>query len=222
MKQCARIFAIGALGWLVVPSLGCGGAATPQRTVQEYRNAIRSNSPGKAHALLSTDARLATPNDRFLASFQRRVDAGRPLLDQLEHATNADAHLTATLQYSRYERVEMELVEGRWVITSGLGELYSQSSPRATATSFIRSVQANDAQALLRLVPAEYRTRMSVEDMASWLELRADELAETIALLELHLDQPIGITGTNATLRYGVGEMTFVLEGGRWMIENFH
>lgn len=201
--------------------IGCGGASTPQRTAADYEGAVKSGASERAWRLHTQDYRASVSRDRFESDFERRVEAAADVVPALEHASNSDASLTAELPYSEYETVELAFVDGAWRITAGVGQLYSQSTPRETIVSFIRAVEAGNAAALMPLVPPEFRAQMSEADLERWLDESADDLAQTVALLKSSVDGPIYESGDSATIRYGASTMTLRRESGRWLIEDF-
>ena len=180
----SRILTAFGLSLALPFTAACGGAATPQETLRQYRDAIESEDQRHAWSLLSPEYRAQISEERFEADFGRRVDSGEMLIEQLSDAARNDASLTATLPYSGFETLELAFVGGRWVIVDGVGRLYSQSTPREALIAFIRAVQHENAEMLLRLVPSEYRAQMDVVDLAQWLDRRSSELDETLALLQ--------------------------------------
>ncbi len=210
-----------ALGILALVLVGCGRGDTPQDAARDYARAVRHDDPGLALSLSSEALRERTSEDRFAADFQRRVDAGDSLVEGLRHAADSDASLTASLPYSEYEKLELAFIDGRWRIVGGVAEFFGQRTPRAALVTFIRAVEAGDTQVLLAVVPAEYRSRIDASDLDEWLDRRADELAETLALLRSSLDAEIPEHDGRAVFRYGAREMEFVREDGRWVIADF-
>lgn len=170
---------------------------------------------------MSPDARAATSRERHDVEFSRRVEAGKPLREALRDAGRADARVTATLPYSRYETAELAWIEGRWQIVSGVARFYSQATPRDAAISFIRALEQGDASALRRLAPSAYRAQMSEDDVARWLEREEDAIAELIALLSASVDGPVVETGDTAVLRYGSSQLLMENEGGSWVVVDF-
>ena len=213
--------AFGLLIPLFVAATACGGAATPQEVLREYRDALDSADPDRAWDLMSPDVRSSSSEERFEADFERRLQAADVLAEQLDDASRSDAVITATLDYGRFESLEMAYVDGGWQILEGVGIFYSQASPRDALVSFIRAVHHSDIEQILLLVPVEYRAQMDADDVTDWLDRRNAELSETIALLEANVDTPIVESGDSAVLRYGSREIRFLREGGVWVIEDF-
>lgn len=201
--------------------MGCAGGRTPQHALREYRDALAHDRAGEAWRLMSEDARAATSRERHDAEFARRVEAGRPLREALRDAGSAEAQLSASLPYSRYETAELAWIDGRWQIVDGVGRFYSQATPRDATISFIRAIEQGDAAALRRLAPASYRGQMSEDDVMAWLEREADTLEELVSLLSASIDAPIAEAGAVAVLRYGASELRLANEGGRWVIVDF-
>ncbi len=205
----------------LVAACGSTGAATPQQTLRDYERALSNEDPAAARRLLDQTARASTSEQRFEDEFQRRVDAGDVYQRRVAAAAEADATVAAELEYNGYDRVELVLLDGEWRIQSGVGAVDSRDTPRAAAVAFIRAVEANDTRRMMNLVPSEWRARMSEEDLADWMQSRAAELAELVALLKTAVDAPVSMHGDRATLRYGSRQMSFVRESDSWMIEDF-
>lgn len=197
------------------------GGATPQDALRAYSSAVRSGDADRAWALTTTDYRAAHSRERFEAEFEARAAGGDAYADQLAEAADGAASVSAELPYSEFETLSLRYVDGQWRIVDGVGDLFSQATPRDTLQTFVRAVRANDATALLRLVPAEFRARITEDDLAEWLAARSDELAETVAKLEASADAPIPERDGRAVLRYGAEQMVFALEDGRWVIADF-
>jgi hypothetical protein len=199
----------------------CAGANTPHDAVRAYRDALASGNETAALAAISPSSREAMSPTRFASEFERRREAGAPLLDLLDKAARSDAQLTATLDYSDYERVSLALIDGQWRVTAGFADFDDQSTPRATALGFIRAVEVGDAVALLRLMPSAYRSQTDENTVSTWLVERADMLAETVALLRQSVNGTIVENGDEASLRYGAHEMRFARESAVWVIADF-
>lgn len=199
----------------------CSGTSTPQSVVDAYADAIDSDNANRAFGLTSPEYQAATPRARFEDEFDRRVEAGRDLVDALRDSADGPAHVRAVAPTSDMESIELELRDGEWVIVDGVGSFFSQASPRDALRTFVRALRTNDVATLLRLVPGEYRAQIDETTLEEWLALRVDELAETLALLEASIDAPIQQRDAEATIRYGAREMRFSREGNRWVIEDF-
>lgn len=213
--------ALVGLGLVGLGVAGCGGKQTPQRTVAAYAGALEREDAAAARALMSPELREATSAEQFEADFARRVSAGRSLQRQLRVAADSEATLTATLDWSRYEAIDLVWDDGRWSITSGVADVGDRSTPRAAVRTFVRAVSAGDAELLLALVPSEARGWTTVEEIASWLIEHEAELAERVALIEASLDRPLVEAGERATLNYGPSTLELVHEQGGWVIVDF-
>lgn len=197
------------------------GGATPQDALRAYAAAVRHADADRAWSLATADYRAAHSRERFDAEFAARVAGGDAYADALADAADGAASVSAELAYSDFETLELRYIDGQWRIVDGVGDLFSQATPRDALQTFVRAVRANDAAALLRLVPAEFRARITEDDLAEWLATRSEALAETVAKLEASADAPIRERDGRAVLRYGAEEMVFALEDGRWVIADF-
>lgn len=206
---------------LALSLVACAGGNTPHDAVRQYRDALAAPNETAALGAMSPSSREAMAPTRFSSEFERRREAGAPLLEQLDAAASADAQLTATLEYSDFERVELAYIDGQWRVLAGFADFDDQSSPRAVAVAFIRAVEVNDAGAIMRLMPSGFRAQTDEETVAAWLLERADMLAETVALLRQSVNGTIAESGDEATLRYGSHEMRFAREDNVWVIADF-
>ncbi len=204
-----------------VAAMGCAGGVTPQDTVREYARAVDRGDSDRAWALTAPEARSATSRARFNTDFASEAAAGESYTDALRRAADGSAELHAELPYSDFETATLAYVDGAWVITGGVGDFFSQATPRDTLRTFIRAVQSQDTQALMPLIPGEFRAQIEEDDLATWLEARSVELEQTVALLLSSVDAPIRERDGEAWLRYGSHEMSFVSENGRWVISDF-
>lgn len=207
---------------LALGAIACGGARTPQATVAAYERALRHDDAASALALTTAEYRAATPRERFVAEFDRRVAAGRSLRDQLAVAAEADAVLTASIPYSRYESVSLGFIDGQWRITGGVADMWDRSTPRAAVVAFVRAVTARDARGIVGLVPAEFLAHAGEAEIEQWLVSNETELTEMVALIEAELDQPIVAAGDSAIFHYGDASIRLRRENGGWVIVDFN
>ena len=117
----------------------------------------------------------------------------------------------------------MSLVDGRWVLSSPATKFYGQSTPREALASFLKAYAARRWDVIADLVPSKY----SVEDDAAvlekaWSDPEGREVIERlIKIIEEHLDDEIEVQGNRAFLRHPEGQVTFLREGGLWVILDF-
>lgn len=200
---------------------GCARAATPQQAVQRYAGALASSDQAAAERLLSDDARERYTGERGDVAFEQRVAAGEPLVEALRDAADQSATVRASLPYGDFDAIELELRDDRWVITSGVADLYGRSSPRDCYRALVRAIQARDEAALWELMPGAFRAEVTRDRLREWMEDSDAELTETADLLVLAADAPIQEVGDRATLRYGARILEMRREGAGWVVWDF-
>jgi hypothetical protein len=215
---------MAAAGWVVVLSAGCGagtGSDTPETTVATFAGALREGRYEDAYELMSR-------------SYQRRVtleEFRRRLTDNPEEAREAAEALarpdgppeeTAVVTYADGEQVQMVRESGDWRIATNIVDFYDQSTPRATLRSFLRAMERERYDVVMRFVPNADREGMTVERMReAWSGEGREEIERLLANLRANLDAPIEEVGDRATMPYGERfTAEFVREDGVWKVED--
>lgn len=88
-------------------------------------------------------------------------------------------------------------------------------TPESALEAFSRALRDRDYESAHRLLAAEYRSEVSVEELRDRLERNPDERKELAALLA----RPSGESEVTAEVQYGDGEVLRLrFEGGRWRL----
>ncbi|MBW2260335.1 MAG: hypothetical protein JRG91_00060 [Deltaproteobacteria bacterium] len=143
------------------------------------------------------------------------------LIDQALEDPGVSLSARITLEDGRV--VVMSLVEGRWVLESPATTFYGQATPREALVSFLDAFEAERWDVMADLVPSKY----SVQDDAAvlekaWSDPGGREVIERlIKIIDEHLYDEIEVQGNRAFLRHPEGQVTFLREGGLWVILDF-
>jgi hypothetical protein len=170
---------------------------------------------------LSADQREELEAQELSGALAQDPEMVENLLESMDQAL-ADPSISYSARVVLEDGTEviLLLVDGSWIIQSPVTTFYGQSTPRQALESFIRAFRAERWDVLADLVPSKY----SSEDDAlvlekAWSDPAGRETIERILkVVEEHLDDDIEIQGNRATLRYPEGQVSFLREGGRWVI----
>jgi hypothetical protein len=132
-----------------------------------------------------------------------------------------------TIDLVQGEPVTLVEEGGRWLVDDPtLFEPWSQRTPRAALRSFVRALEQQRYDVVLRLCPTQRRPTLSVDALRAYWEgeHKADNAA-LLARLRAALDapapgHPMVETGDEARMPYPGGEVRLVREDGAWKIEN--
>ncbi|HTM46830.1 MAG TPA: hypothetical protein VL137_17865 [Polyangiaceae bacterium] len=216
------------LGQVVLATLlllpGCAAdRASPNRVLQKYAEALQSGHTQDAYALLSTDARRDLP----YAAFERMVrenpgemqEISRSLLRPVD-----ESYVTATVTGPDGQSLQLVYEGGGWLLDASALDLYSQATPQAALTSFIRAFEAQRYDVLLRFVPSAKMEGMDEKTLrAAWQGEQKTEMQQLVQTLKGSLSTlKVEQLGDRATLSYGSGGSVEMLrEQGNWKIEEF-
>lgn len=214
---------------------GCASrGATPVDVLQSYAEALRDGRMRDAWGMLSTAARESMPYERFEATAREHPDE---LADAI-HAygdLQPEAPVTARLELASGEAITLYEEGGRWRLDPSALDFYGQHTPVQTLRSYVRALERQRWDVLLRMVPAQAReaiARAAAESggtpegriQASFTGPEANRVAVVIAALREALDRGrvVEVLGDRATMAYGTGGRSvarLVREGDRWRIE---
>ena len=192
----------------------------PVDTLRSYSAALTAGDYAAAYALMSEAYRRNHTKEEF----QRQLDdSPREVKETARRLQGAydDIEISAEFRYGLGDRMRLVREDGEWKIASNPIAYYSQDNPRAALRSFLRAYQLKRWDIMLRLVPNEYRQRMTAENVRDQFEgARAEEIAVMMNTLEANIDEPIEEKGATARMKYGGNyEVQFVREDGQWKIK---
>ena len=202
---------------------GCGGtsATTPAGAIARFSSALRRGDHADAYNLMSRDFRTRVPFEEF----RRHLDShAAEALDTAEALDSAGAapEETAVVQFADGDKVVLVRQDDRWRLRDNIVDFYSQSTPRKALRSFVRAMERERYDVVLRFVPEADREGMTVEHMEeAWSGEGREEIERLLMNLRAHMDEPIEEVGDRASMRYGERfTVRFVRQDGAWRIED--
>ncbi len=205
---------------------GCGGATqerAPELVVHDFAAALRAGNADAAYALMSSAYRRRVSLEEFRQHLADSPAEAREAASSLEHPDGAAAQV-ARVTLSDGDTVELTRDGADWRIATNLVDFYDASTPRAALRSFVRAMERERYDVVLRFVPEADREGMTAERMrASFAGEGREEVARLLTELRASLDAPIEEIGDHATLRYGEGNRRtarLLREGGAWKVED--
>jgi hypothetical protein len=221
-RWAGRLLAITLVGGALTGTSGCAGhAATPDTTVREFSEALRTNRPRDAYALLSEDYRQRVTFEEFESYLNDHPDEARDIATLLTRI-DGDPEVSAIVRYADGQELTLTQEDGVWRITGNPANLYDQTTPRAAIRAFVRAMERRRYDIVLRFVPNASREGMDEARLRESFEGEGrEEVERLLASLRANLDNPIEEVGDRATMSYGEGAaVQMVLEDGLWKIED--
>lgn len=209
---------------VVALGTACGGAPAstdPKATVSAFAAALREGRFDEAYGMMSRNYRRRVPFEEFRRHLEANPEEAREAAEVLARP-DGEPEEVATLTYADGERLEMIREGGEWRIASNVVDFYDQSTPRAALRSFVRAMERERYDIVMRLVPEADLEGMSPERMReAWSGDNREEVERLIANLRAHLDSPIEQVGDRATMPYGERyTAVLVREDGVWKVED--
>jgi hypothetical protein len=204
---------------------GCGSlqhGGDPQATLHAYAHALDQGRADEAYGYLSDDARRGISLDAFRRTVKDDPEGVAEIGRSLERAT-APALVTATITSSGGQELHLVLEKGQWRVDASTIDLYAQDTPRHAIIGFVRAIERQRYDLVMRYVPDAHRAGLDAAKLrAAWEGRDKDDIAQVIAALKHALPAgPIEETGGRAAMQYGASSIQLVREAGLWKIENF-
>jgi hypothetical protein len=206
-------------------ALGCGGSGgsnTPAGTVSAFGRALSRGHYEDAYGLMSRAYRRRVSLEEFVRHLENNPEEAREAAVALDNP-DGPAEQTAVMRVGDGDRIELRRDRGGdWRISSNIVDFYDQSSPRATLRSFVRAMERQRYDVVMRMVPDADREGMSEEQMReAWTGEGQEEIDRLLENLKASLDAPIEQVGDRATMPYGDRfTAQLVREDGIWKIED--
>ncbi len=206
-------------------ALGCGGglgSSSPGATVASFSHALSQGRYDDAYGLMSKAYRRRVSLEEFVRHLEENPEEVREATAALDDP-DGPPEQTAVMRVGDGDRVELERDRGGdWRISSNIVDFYDQSSPRATLRSFVRAMERQRYDVVMRMVPDADREGMSEEQMReAWSGEGQEEIDRLLENLKASLDAPIEQVGDRATMPYGDRfTAQLVREDGVWKIED--
>jgi hypothetical protein len=212
-------------GAMALVCVGCAHGpetpVTPEETVAAFARALNQNKFEEAYALMSEDYRARVGFDQFKRQLSENPQELLEIGHALSHA-RAPAQEQAVIGYDDDEQLQLRRVGDRWFISSNVVDFYDQKTPRAALRSFVRAMERKRYDVVMRLIPETDKEGITADRMEqAWSGEEREQVERMLSTLREHLDAPIEVVGTRATMPYGEHmRVQFVREGSLWKIED--
>jgi len=194
---------------------------SPTETLREYARALEEGRVHAAYALLSDEAKKSITFE----AFRRMIEENSEEVLDIARALNRPAGaplVTATVTAPDGEELVLIYEDGRWRVDASGIDLYSQSTPRAAVTAFIRAFENQRFDVLMRFVPESKLEGLDAAKLKkAWAGEQKEEMQRLTQALKAALPTAkIERIGARATMAYGAGgTVEMVNEAGVWKIE---
>lgn len=219
-----RLLPAALVAWFCGACVGTTTAGgSPQQTISEYAAALQREDARAAYALLSTDAQRRLPFARFESMMRDNPEAVRALAEALEKPEQRMI-VTATMKSQDGQHLDLVYEGGAWKAQLSAIDLYSQATPVAALSSFVRAFEAKRYDVLLRLVPESEQQGLDAKKLReAWEGAQKEEMQELVAVLKSTLPTMKAEQLANrATIAYGAqGTVELIEEHGLWKIVDF-
>lgn len=212
-----------ALASCFAPGCAHGGDAsvTPEQTIAAFARALNQNDFEAAYALMSEDYRSRVGFEQFKRQLRENPQEMLEVSTALGHVREP-AEEQAVVSYDDDEELLLRRSGDRWYISTNVVDFYDQSTPRAALRSFVRAMERKRYDVVIRLIPDADKEGITTDRMEqAWAGEEREQVERMLSMLREHLDAPIEVIGTRATMPYGEHmRVQFVREGSAWKIED--
>lgn len=197
-------------------------ARSPEETLREYAAALREGDAERAYSLLSEEARRTMPFESFERMLAENPGEVREVAEALSRPAEP-LRVTAVVASPEGETLHLVYEEGTWKADVTAIDLYSQSTPLAALSAFVRAFEAKRYDVLMRFVPLAEREGLDEARLkTAWEGDQKEEMQRLVEGLKSQLGSAkVEILGSRATVAYGAGgTVQLLLEDGAWKIED--
>jgi hypothetical protein len=173
----------------------------------------------EAHAYLSAELR-----EQFsVAELETLLESGTaPItVDTLYELSARPAALRANGTIGTYSDVEWIYADGRWFLAGSEFWRPDTSTPRATLSTFVQGVDAENWSAVRATAPESLRDSLTDDVLAKWVESNPDQLKLIVEVAQSADSMPLQERGARAWLRYRDTQLSFAKEDSGWVILEF-
>jgi hypothetical protein len=206
-------------------AVGCAHGAdapvTPEDTIRAFALALDRNDFDAAYGLMSDDYRGRVGLPQFKRQLRENPQEMLEISAALGHVREP-AQEQAVISYDDDEELLLRRSGDRWYISTNVVDFYDQSTPRAALRSFVRAMERKRYDVVMRLIPEADKEGITTDRMEqAWAGEEREQVERMLGTLREHLDAPIEVLGTRATMPYGEHvRVQFVREGAVWKIED--
>ncbi len=186
-----------------------------------FSRALNQAKFEEAYGLMSADYRARVSLDQFKQQLSANQQETLEISNSLGRVrTRADEE--AVLVYDDDQKLHLRRSGDRWLITTDVVNFYDQSTPRAALRSFVRAMERKRYDVVLRLIPSADQEGITTDRMdQAWSGEQREQVERMLAALRDHVDDPIEVIGSHATMPYGdQRRVQFLREGDVWKIED--
>jgi hypothetical protein len=203
---------------------GCAGRSarrSPETAVEAFADALRERDYHGAYRMLSAEYRAQVTEDELRERLERNP-AERDELSALMARPTEETEITAEVPYGDGEVLHLRFEGGRWRLVGNVFDFYDQSTPRAALRSFIRAIERERYDVVLRFVPNADREGMTEAQLReAWQGENREAIARLLENLRASVENPITQNGNHATMPYGERfTVELLFEDGVWKIED--
>jgi len=211
-RLITRLSLLAGLGACQSPPPG------PVDTLDAYLAAVETGDAAAAYALMGQEYRSRVDATAFAARFEAHRDAALARLSAAQERGWGEPELIADLDTGAGLPVRLRRVSGRWLIADGILDEYAQDTPRRTLVSFVRALERERWDVLLRFVPRALRGDLDEAGLRDYVLSEAADVGTLLERLRRHLDAPIEQEGDRAVMRYEGFEFELAWEEGAWRV----
>jgi hypothetical protein len=210
---------------ILAAAAGCGGSTvdqgSPESTVRAFAIALGEKKYEQAYELMSRSYRRRVSLAEFKSRLKQSPDEAVKTSLALSR-TRGRADQRATLAYGESEQLNLVREKGKWRIADNVVDFYDQSTPRAALRTFVRAMERQRYDVVLRLVPNADKEGITIDRMReAWSGEGREEVERMLSNLRENLDNPLEQVGQHATMPYGDRyRVQFIREDGVWKIED--
>jgi len=189
--------------------------------VAAFARALNQNDLETAYGLMSEDYRSRVGFDQFKRQLRENPQEMLEVSSALGHVREP-AEEQAVVSYDDDEELVLRRNGDHWYISTNVVDFYDQSTPRAALRSFVRAMERKRYDVVIRLIPDADKEGITADRMEqAWAGEEREQVERMLSTLRDHLDAPIEVIGTRATMPYGEHtRVQFVREGSSWKIED--
>lgn len=206
--------AVGACG-------GGQGEATPETTVINFAQALDSHDYDRAYSLMSRDYQRRVSLDQFRSLVKENPAEAMQTARSLTQV-RGPAEAQAVVRYGDSEELLLVREGEQWAVDTDLTNYYDQSTPRAALETFVRAMERQRYDVVIRLVPNADKEGITIERMIeAWSGDGREQVERMLSNLRASLGNPIEVVGDHATMAYGERlRVQFVREDNLWKVED--